>query len=75
MMSKIKTEQQDGIWYAKLHGILGQGRTEQEAVNRLAYLSGEASLVLHAERDYWLERWKPKTDQEAVEMFQKVFGG
>lgn len=78
-MSRIETKQQDGIWYAKLPGMLtsptGQGKTEQEAVNNLAYLSSEASMVLHAERDYWLERWKPKTDKEAVELFQRAFGG
>lgn len=81
MNSKIRTEQHGDTWHAWLSWPVpelapkAQGGTEQEAVNRLAYLSAEAAIILHKEADYWLERWRPRTDRAAVELLQRAFGG
>ena len=70
MSSNIHTEQHGDTWHAWLScpvpelALKAQGKTEREA-----------AFILHEEADYWLERWKPRADQEAVELLQRAFGG
>jgi hypothetical protein len=79
-MPIIQTEQHSDHWIARLPGQIpaldkvARGLTEQEAVNLLAYFYADASIVLHHESDYWIERWMPKTDREAVETLYRAFG-